>query len=204
MNYLAHLYLAKRDPGLLVGGFLGDFVKGQLNGEIPHNIERGIRLHRAIDRFTDHHPLMPACREVLPKGSRRVSGIIIDVVFDHFLALSWADFSEIDLAAFDRETFERLLAAETRPYFPSVALNMCLQMQARQSLLRSLDPQFVETSLVSIGRRLRRGDRYFSAAQVAEIRARWPNLRPFFDEFFASTLVFVDNWCTNSTLKTQD
>jgi hypothetical protein len=77
-------------------------------------------------------------------------------------------------------------------------------MQARQSLLRSLDPQFVETSLVSIGRRFRRGDRYFNAAQVAEIHARWPNLRPFFDEFFASTLVFVDNWCTNSTLKTQD
>ena len=35
MNHLAHLLLANDDLNLLVGGFLGDFVKGRLKGERP-------------------------------------------------------------------------------------------------------------------------------------------------------------------------
>ena len=56
MNHLAHLALAGESPHLVVGGFLGDFVKGRLDNRFEPGIEAGIRLHRAIDAFTDHNP----------------------------------------------------------------------------------------------------------------------------------------------------
>ena len=48
MNHLAHLLLAERSDGLLVGGFLGDFVKGRLKGDRPTAIEQGIKLHLSL------------------------------------------------------------------------------------------------------------------------------------------------------------
>ena len=59
MNHLAHLLLAERSNGLLVGGFLGDFVKGRLKGDRPTAIEQGIKLHRYIDHHQYKHYLDP-------------------------------------------------------------------------------------------------------------------------------------------------
>mgnify|MGYP003629303282 FL=1 len=68
MNYLAHFHLAQQlasrcglderdamQQGLLIGGLLGDFVKGPLRGNYPATWEVGIRLHRRIDALTDSH-----------------------------------------------------------------------------------------------------------------------------------------------------
>ncbi|KKM01805.1 hypothetical protein LCGC14_1790730, partial [marine sediment metagenome] len=49
MNYLAHIYLSGDHPEVMVGGLLGDFVKGPLRGQLPRAIEEGIALHRKID-----------------------------------------------------------------------------------------------------------------------------------------------------------
>ena len=51
MNYLAHFHLAWPDPGLVVGGLEGDYYKGPLRGDLPGDIESGVRLHRAIDAY---------------------------------------------------------------------------------------------------------------------------------------------------------
>ena len=58
MNFLAHFHLAWPDEGLVVGGLEGDYVKGQLRGALPAQLEKGIKLHRAVDDFTDAHPLI--------------------------------------------------------------------------------------------------------------------------------------------------
>ena len=56
MNYLAHFFLAYPDPELMAGGYLGDFVKGTLkDADFSPGVTLGIKLHRAIDAFTDSH-----------------------------------------------------------------------------------------------------------------------------------------------------
>jgi acyl carrier protein phosphodiesterase len=47
-----------------------------------------IILHRAIDTFTDAHPVLD---EVLKLHSRyhHYAGVIVDVFYDHFLAKNW-------------------------------------------------------------------------------------------------------------------
>ena len=92
MNYLGHLYLSGNDTELMQANLYGDFIKGSNLSELDPEIERGIRLHRSIDHFIDHHrvihELLPVLRADLPK----VAGIAIDIYFDHLLAKNWLTF----------------------------------------------------------------------------------------------------------------
>lgn len=109
MNYLAHLHLGGPAPHQLLGSLYGDFVKGPLDGRWPQTIEAGIRLHRRIDLFTDTHPLVRDARALFPAARRRVSGILLDLFFDHCLARDWADYAEVPLPAFTGQVY-RVLA----------------------------------------------------------------------------------------------
>lgn len=109
MNYLAHLHLGGPAPHQLLGSLYGDFVKGPLDGRWPQCIEAGIRLHRRIDLFTDTHPLVRDARALFPAARRRVSGILLDLFFDHCLARDWADYAEVPLPTFTGQVY-RVLA----------------------------------------------------------------------------------------------
>ena len=109
MNYLAHLHLGGPAPHQLLGSLYGDFVKGPLDGRWPQAIEAGIRLHRRIDLFTDTHPLVRDARALFPAARRRVSGILLDLFFDHCLARDWADYAEVPLPTFTGQVY-RVLA----------------------------------------------------------------------------------------------
>ena len=43
---------------------------------------RGVQLHRAIDAYTDSHPVIEQLRRDLPTHLRRYAGILIDLSFD--------------------------------------------------------------------------------------------------------------------------
>ncbi len=93
MNFLAHLYLSGSEPDLIIGNFIADMVKGSRINGYSDSVVRGILLHRDIDRFTDMHPLVSRSKQRLRKKYRLYSGVIVDMYYDHFLALNWADYS---------------------------------------------------------------------------------------------------------------
>nr|WP_136250510.1 ACP phosphodiesterase [Ningiella ruwaisensis] len=68
---------------------MGDFVKGSQYRDLPDEIARGVLLHRKIDAYTDAHPLVMVLKRKFPDDLRRVSGIVIDVYFDHLLCKCW-------------------------------------------------------------------------------------------------------------------
>lgn len=103
MNYLAHLYLAGNHKELLIGGFLGDFVKGPLKGGYPEKIEKGIELHRRIDSWSDQHASVRQIRLLLPEQFGRYAAIIADMLCDHVLASEWERFASVPLPHFCRE-----------------------------------------------------------------------------------------------------
>ena len=93
MNFLAHLYLSGADPELKIGNFIGDFVKGrELLSRFSPGIVRGIELHRAIDEFTDKHLVVMESKKRLRPKYRHYAGVIVDVFYDHFLAVNWQDY----------------------------------------------------------------------------------------------------------------
>jgi acyl carrier protein phosphodiesterase len=97
MNFLAHLYLSGNEEDVIVGNFVADAVKGNLLGRFPEGMERGIRLHREIDRFTDQHPVFRSSKSRLTDKYRMYSGVIVDLYYDHFLAKFWNEYSKEDL-----------------------------------------------------------------------------------------------------------
>ncbi|MGQ1889595.1 acyl carrier protein phosphodiesterase [Thermophagus sp. OGC60D27] len=100
MNYLAHLYLSGKDQGLLVGNFIGDYVKGRQFTRYSGTIQTGILLHRHIDGFTDSHPEFLKSASFFKEGYHRYAGVVCDIVYDHFLAAYWSGYSDISLNEF--------------------------------------------------------------------------------------------------------
>lgn len=93
MNFLAHALLAGPDPADRLGAMLGDFVKGPLPAGLPPEVAAGVDLHRRIDSFADAHPAFRQSRERVSAPRRRYAGIMIDLFYDHFLAVHWERYS---------------------------------------------------------------------------------------------------------------
>jgi acyl carrier protein phosphodiesterase len=89
MNWLAHLRLSPPAPLLRLGNLAGDFVQGVELASLHPDLQRGIHMHRAVDRFVDAHPVVAAARARLQPPLRRFAGVLVDVFCDHFLARDW-------------------------------------------------------------------------------------------------------------------
>ena len=90
MNFLAHALLAGDTPALIVGGVVGDWIKGTLPGTLPEDLARGVSLHRAIDHFAESHPAFNRSRSRVSAQRRRYAGVLVDVFYDHLLARNWS------------------------------------------------------------------------------------------------------------------
>lgn len=125
MNFLAHLYLSGDNTKLMVGNFIADFVKGRnALKHFDNEIVQGIELHRAIDLFTDTHPLVIKSKDRLRPKYRHYSGVIADVFYDHFLAKNWKVYHKETLADFASraysiiESFDAVLPSEVKRMLP--------------------------------------------------------------------------------------
>lgn len=122
MNFLAHFHLAWPDEGLIAGGLEGDYYKGPLRGELPHDVERGVKLHRLIDAYTDQHPDIIELRRQLPPRLRRYAGILIDLSFDHFLSQHWSRYSDVRLQEFNDTVYNNLITRDNTFSPPASAM----------------------------------------------------------------------------------
>lgn len=102
MNYLAHLYLSGETDDLLVGNFIGDSVRGDQFDKLAPTVQAGVRLHRAIDRFTDTHETVRCSKQRMWHVFGRYSSVVADVFLDHFLARDWDDYHHLSLDAYSR------------------------------------------------------------------------------------------------------
>lgn len=108
LNYLAHAYLSFNDPGILLGNMISDFVKGRKKFDFPVKVQQGITLHRIIDTYTDTHEATKEAKEIFRPVYRLYSGAIIDVLYDHFLALDPEEFTDTALMEFSQVVYHDL------------------------------------------------------------------------------------------------
>ena len=97
MNFLAHIYLSGTNELVTLGNFMADGIRGNKYANYPTDIQIGILLHREIDTFTDAHPIVRQSTKRLHENYSHYSGVIVDILYDHFLAKNWAAYSEIPL-----------------------------------------------------------------------------------------------------------
>jgi acyl carrier protein phosphodiesterase len=110
MNFLAHIYLSGKKPGVKLGNFIGDWVKGKSYTEFPSDIQTGVLMHRDIDTYTDKHPVIKKSAARVKDIYNRYAGIVIDILYDHLLAAHWDSFSRIPLQRFASGFYAILLS----------------------------------------------------------------------------------------------
>ncbi|MGE9311202.1 ACP phosphodiesterase [Niabella sp. CJ426] len=133
MNYLAHAYLSFGNDEILLGNMISDFVKGKKQFLYPPVVHKGILLHRAIDDFTDTHPVTQKAKSVFKTAYRLYSGAFIDVVYDHFLAIEQTAFAdEGALFDFSQTTYKQL--EKQMAVMPSAFERMFFYMQSQNWL----------------------------------------------------------------------
>lgn len=108
MNYLAHIYLSGKDEELKIGNFIADSVKGKQFIHFPLRIQKGIILHRAIDTYTDTHPIVSKSSQRLFDTYSHYSRVIVDIYYDHFLAAKWENYSTIPLDVYVEDFYNLL------------------------------------------------------------------------------------------------
>ena len=89
MNFLAHIYLSGDNDLIKIGNFMADGIRGKHYEYLPAEVQKGIVLHRAIDTYTDSHPIFRQSTKRLHHRYHHYAGVIVDVFYDHFLAKNW-------------------------------------------------------------------------------------------------------------------
>ena len=151
MNYLAHAYLSFRQEEVLLGNFIGDFVKGKMMAQYPDKIRHGILLHREIDKFTDSHPLVRAGQTYLRPKFGHYSTVITDIFFDYFLGKNWNLYSNQSLEDFTLEVYEQVSKYEA--YFPNRFGNLFYWMKKDNWLLHYSTIKGIQSSLTGLSKR---------------------------------------------------
>lgn len=110
MNFLAHIYLSNNDSEVAIGNFISDSIRGKNYNKYPKDIQVGILLHRHIDTFTDAHKTVRLSTKRLHENYGHYSGVIVDILYDHFLAKNWKNYSETPLDVFIDDFYDNLEA----------------------------------------------------------------------------------------------
>ncbi len=154
MNYLAHLYLSGDDEKVILGNFIGDYVKGKNYLKYPAEIQKGILLHRQIDSFTDKNLNFREAKRFLRNEYRLHSGIVIDLFYDHFLAKNWPLYSNESLRDFTKKIHAILLShffylpGRVQGFLPFLIQNKRLESYATtEGIHKSLEIMSRYTSL---------------------------------------------------------
>jgi acyl carrier protein phosphodiesterase len=108
MNYLAHAYLSFQDPEITVGQIIADHVKGSQIQAYTEGIQKGIRMHRKLDMFTDKHPASIRAKEILAPSCGRYAAVFVDISYDYFLANDSKRFPILQLEAFSQWVYQLL------------------------------------------------------------------------------------------------
>jgi acyl carrier protein phosphodiesterase len=188
MNFLAHAHLSFGQPGILTGNMISDFVKGKRKFEYSAVIQNGIALHRAIDEFTDFHPVTQQAKLFFRKAYRLYSGAFIDVAFDHFLANDKNEFaSGTVLESFCQSTYGVL--NDHRPVLPGAFLSILPYMEMHNWLYNYRLREGIEKSFAGLVRRASFLTESNTAFEI--FNTHYDELSACYDDFFPQLKAFA-------------
>jgi acyl carrier protein phosphodiesterase len=190
MNFLAHLYLSGNQPKVMVGNFIGDFVKGRnLASRYEPLVTAGIELHRGIDHFTDTHKIVQQSKKRLAGKYGHYSGVIVDVFFDHFLSNRWSEYSKDPIDDFSQNAYR--IIQDNDPILPS-DVKIFLPYMIRQNWLVAYGTfDGLLQALTGIGRRT-----YISNMpdSINDLKEKYESFNEDFAAFFPQLKEFADNY----------
>lgn len=189
MNFLAHVFLSKDDEELMIGNFMGDFVRSREDEQYPEGIQKGLKLHRKIDAFTDTHPAVLESVRLIRPHHRKYAPVILDVFYDFLLAKNWEKYTDESLRDFTQniyKTLERYIAI-----MPPVLQRRLPLMIADNWLVRYGEWSGLEFTFSRMKLRASQPKYFENAIQV--LQKHELALDENFQQFFPDAIAFVTN-----------
>ena len=186
MNFLAHLFLSgpvdsPAYAGVLLGNFIADSVPGKQLEKYAPAVQAGIRLHRAIDTFTDQHAVVRrSTHRLRAAGYGKYAGVISDMFLDHFLARNFTDFSPENLTDFTKRIYTLLNACHAE--MPARVQHFLPYLTEQNWLLHYAGFDGLARALNGLSRRALPGSGMETA--VLELQADYAAYEADFREFF--------------------
>lgn len=189
MNFLAHGYLSGDSESVLVGNFIGDFVKGKRMDNYSPEIASGILLHRKIDEYTDSHPVVFRSRNRIRSNYRHYTGVVIDIFYDHLLAVNWKNYHYQPLATFCKHIYD--VVYSHYDILPRRAQEMIPWMVKYNWLLNYATFEGIDRALKGLSKRTA----FKSGMEngVTDLREHYEFFAKDFSEFFPDLVQFVKN-----------
>lgn len=189
MNFLAHIYLSGDNDLIKIGNFMADGIRGKHFESYPTDVQKGIILHRAIDTFTDAHPIFRQSTKKLHENYHHYAGVIVDVFYDHFLAKNWAKYSDEKLDIFVERFYQSLhnnpavLSERTKGMMPyMIEHNWLVSYQTVEGINRILTQMDHRTKNESKMR--------FATNELSEF---YSEFETEFSEFFKELILFSND-----------
>ena len=190
MNYLAHAYLSFNNTDLLVGNMISDYVKGKKQFDYPAAIQNGIKLHRAIDDFTDNHPATFEIKKFFKPAYRLYAGAFADVTYDYFLANDVKIFTTPhELKIFTENTYQ-LLQTQTE-HFPEKFAKIFPYMQEQDWLYNYRFNEGIQKSFGGLARRAKYIEETNTAYQI--FLDNKPYIQHYYKIFMPDVTLFAVN-----------
>lgn len=185
MNFLAHIYLSGNNDLIKIGNFMADGIHGKNFDFFPLEIQKGIILHRAIDTFTDAHPIFRQSTKRLHPNYHHYSGIIVDIFYDHFLAKNWNKYSDEKLEDFTQRFY--LSLRENYDFLTEKTQKLLPTLIAQNWLLTYQTIEGIEFILEKMDQRMKRNS--IMRFSITELRLFYPEFELEFTRFFEELII---------------
>lgn len=174
----------------MVGNFMGDAVKGSKFEWFPPSVAQGIVFHRLIDEYTDTHAEVREAKRVLRPSQGKYSGVVLDVLFDHFLAKRWDDYHQESLPAFTQSC--HAVIESQRDLLPDRAERFFRYMIAHDLLLSYSKPEGIQSVLRGMDSRTAYESQMERAVEAME--ENFERLDGHFRSFFPDLIKTTTVW----------
>lgn len=191
MNFLAHTFLSCKDPNLLVGNFMADFIGNKDKQGLKLEILQGIELHKKIDHFTDHHPSVKEAVRVIRKSQGKYAPVTIDILFDYILTQDWHMYAISDLKEFTLSAYETLHSH--LEHYPSTLKELLPRMIADDFLMSCATEERLVTTFQRVKRRAKFDNNFEGGHQV--LFEHYDVLNNHFHQFFPDLIQEVNMFC---------
>lgn len=196
MNHLAHLMLAEPTPESRLGNLAADYVWHREIAALPAAVQRGIKQHQQIDAFTDRHPAVQRSVRRLNDRWGWFTGILMDVYYDHLLALSWDEHCLVPLEQFAFEVNVDLLSVAG--LLPEAAEASVRRIAGTNRIVTYLHLSGIEAALVRLTSVIRQRipQRAVELVQaMPDLALHHDELTEDFAEFWPQLAAFSNGWC---------
>ncbi len=171
---------------------MADGVRGKQYQNFPPEIQKGILLHRAIDTYTDAHPIFRQSTKRLHSRYHHYSGVIVDMYYDHFLARNWHEHSSEKLENYSNRFYQSLL--DNHDLLTTRAQHLLPYMMEHNWLLNYQSVSGLERILSQMDQRTKNQSQMRFAGE--ELVAHYAIFEEEFAVFYNDSQVFAKNKLT--------